>query len=138
MKNKGKNLKGYNSYLKEYRKLQTNMTKMGYTMAEGPYSPAEYKTMANALKADRQLAVDKGERKLVGNLNRDLAKKQQWTMSNKQANVISKAIAKQQGLAKSKAPNIKAVRSGSVKFDWDALYAEGMTEAEIKQEYFGS
>ena len=144
MENRGRK-QDYQSYVKEYKKLKETMNKSGRQMAQRMYTKREWEQYHLALSNDRQKEINRGQRKIKGNINRDLAKRQQWEYSSKQAKAMSKVIKKQTG----KTPLVKDIRSGKVQIDWKKLQEEeerlielGEDEEDarkkIHSEYWGS
>lgn len=107
----------YDSYKNEYNKVKASMAKQGFQMKSKMLSKKEWEQAHAALKADRQIEINNGQRKKAGNINRDLVKMQQWKYSSAQAHKMKDVIKKQSNTKAS----IKAIRSGAVEVDWVAI-----------------
>jgi len=116
MANKGRP-QSYDSYVNEYNKIKESMNKQGFQMKGKLLTQKQWEQAHAALKADRKEEIKNGQRKIVGNLNRDLAKAQQWEFSNAQAHKMQDVIKKQSG----KKPSIKSIRAGKDEVDWVAI-----------------
>lgn len=138
----------YRAYVKEYNLIKKEMKKRGYDMAEVKYTKAEWERAHFAEKNERKEAILKGERKTIGNINRDLIKRQQWKYSSAQAKAQRKAYTIAGG--KEKDIKISDIRSGKTQaVDWNAianrekeLRAQGLgwnrVHTKISEEFFGS
>lgn len=107
----------YDSYVKEYNKIKESMNKQGFQMKSKLLTQKQWEVAHAALKADREDEIKNGQRKQVGNINRDIAKEQQWKFSSAQAHKMKDVIKKQSNTKAS----IKAIRSGKVEVDWVAI-----------------
>lgn len=138
-------LRGYDAYVQNYKKAEAELKKKGLTMADKMYNKLEYKTTYKAIKNDREKAIAKGERKTIGNINREMIKDQTYEFTQKQAKAMQKAIERQTG----NKYRLQDIRAKKYEIDWneiDLRKAElkemGLNFLEIKQvigkEYFGS
>lgn len=75
----------YEAYSREYDNLAFSMKKRGYTMGEEKYNKTTWLRMYAAVKNDRTLEIKKGKRKTLGNINRDIIRRQQWKFTSAQA-----------------------------------------------------
>ena len=141
----------YTAYSRDYNKVAKAMKKRGYTMAERKYTKMEWERIHYAETNDRKLAIQRGERKTIGNINRDLIKEQQWTYSSAQAKAQRQAwIIAHPDSKKSELPSIMDVRGGKKQaVDWNAISARekelrtqgwgwARVHSTISSEFFGS
>jgi len=135
----------YKAYVRHYNALNKEMKKRGLTMAEGRMNKLEWKTMREALINTRKDEIAQGKRKTLGNINKDLAKMQQYAISREQAKAYQKAIK----ATDNKKVSLRDIRAGKYAVNWDVINArEKELRAEnhswnyihdiIAQEYFGS
>lgn len=135
----------YKAYVKQYNALKKQMKKYGLKMAEEKMNKLEWKTMREALINTRKDEIAQGKRKTLGNINKDLAKMQQYKVSKEQARAYQKAIK----ATDDKKVSIRDIRAGKYEVNWDVINArEKQLRAEnhswnyihevIAQEYFGS
>jgi len=120
----------YKAYVAYYNELKKNMKKHGLQMAQRKLTKREWEAYHTAMKNDRQKEILEGKRKIVGNINRDLAKRQQWGLSAAQARAQQKAIKVQTG----KTERIRDIRAGKAQVDWDAISAR---EKELRNQGWG-
>jgi len=133
----------YKAYIKYYNELKQKMNKQGFHMYEKKLTKREWENYHTAMKNDRLDEIAEGKRKIVGNINRDLAKMQQWEFSSKQAHAMQESL-KMRGMT----ANIKEIRAGQA-FSWDDINArrQQLINAgfgyhaytnQIAEEFFGS
>lgn len=135
----------YKAYVNHYNAIKKQMKKHGLDMAEKKMNKLEWKTMREALINERKEQIEKGERKTLGNINRDLAKMQQYQYSKAQAKAWRKQIKEEVG----EDVTLAAIRAGKYGVNWTAISAreadlrsQGLDLALVRhiiaQEYFGS
>lgn len=132
----------YESYLKAYFKKEKSLAKKGLQMYDTVLSKKEFEAVYAATRNDLKRMVEKGDRKVIGNVTQTIVTEQTYEYSQKQGKALAKyAEATGQQLTQ------QQIRAGQI--DWNALTDyqlelknQGFTSAEISkivgQEYFGS
>lgn len=132
----------YESYLKAYFKKEKSLAKKGLQMYDIVLSKKEFEAVYAATRNDLKRMVEKGDRKVIGNVTQTIVTEQTYEYSQKQGKALAKyAEATGQQLTQ------QQIRAGQI--DWNALTDyqlelknQGFTSAEISkivgQEYFGS
>lgn len=137
----------YKAYSRDYDAVKKAMEKKGYTMAETKYSEEEWKRAHRAEINDRQRDIKERKRKTVGNINRDLIRRQQWQYSESQAKAQRRAYTLSGGKDKIKLSDIRGGKVQAV--DWNAVslrekelrnqgWGWGRVHSQISEEFFGS
>lgn len=132
----------YESYLKAYFKKEKSLAKKGLQMYDAVLSKKEFEAVYTATRNDLKRMVEKGERKVIGNVTQTIVTEQTYEYSQKQGKALAKyAEATGQQLTQ------QQIRAGQI--DWNALTDyqlelknQGLSSSEISkivgQEYFGS
>ena len=132
----------YESYLKAYFKKEKSLAKKGLQMYDAVLSKNEFEAVYTATRNDLKRMVEKGERKVIGNVTQTIVTEQTYEYSQKQGKALAKyAEATGQQLTQ------QQIRAGQI--DWNALTDyqlelknKGFSSSEISkivgQEYFGS
>lgn len=132
----------YESYLKAYFKKEKSLAKKGLQMYDAVLSRNEFEAVYTATRNDLKRMVEKGERKVIGNVTQTIVTEQTYEYSQKQGKALAKyAEATGQQLTQ------QQIRAGQI--DWNALTDyqlelknKGFSSSEISkivgQEYFGS
>lgn len=132
----------YESYLKAYFKKEKSLAKKGLQMYDAVLSKNEFEAVYTATRNDLKRMVEKGERKVIGNVTQTIVTEQTYEYSQKQGKALAKyAEATGQQLTQ------QQIRAGQI--DWNALTDyqlelknQGFSSSEISkivgQEYFGS
>lgn len=138
------NLRGYDAYVQLYKAAEAKMNARGYHMRDKILSKEEWKTTYEAEKNDRLAAVQRGERKTTGDINRQLVKEATYTYTQKQAKGYQQYLA-----SRGQKVKLADIRGGKIAIDWDllkqrrdTLHSLGIADFEIdkliSQEFFGS
>ena len=132
----------YESYLKAYFKKEKSLAKKGLQMYDAVLSKNEFEAVYTATRNDLKRMVEKGERRVIGNVTQTIVTEQTYEYSQKQGKALAKyAEATGQQLTQ------QQIRAGQI--DWSALTDyqlelknQGLSSSEISkivgQEYFGS
>ena len=132
----------YESYLKAYFKKEKSLAKKGLQMYDAVLSKNEFEAVYTATRNDLKRLVEKGERRVIGNVTQTIVTEQTYEYSQKQGKALAKyAEATGQQLTQ------QQIRAGQI--DWSALTDyqlelknQGFSSSEISkivgQEYFGS
>lgn len=137
----------YEAYSRDWDATEKAMKARGYTMAETKYTKEEWKRAHRAEKNDRLKAIKEGKRKTIGNINRDLIRRQQWQYTESQAKAQRRAYEMSGGKEKIKLSDIRGGKVEAV--DWTALsnrekelrnlgWGWGRVHAKVSEEFFGS
>ena len=89
--------KGYETYVREYKKAEAAQKKKGFTMQETMYSPIEFETMYTATRESLIERVAEGKRKQIGNVYQEMVRRQRYVRSIAQAKELKKAYKEQTG-----------------------------------------
>jgi len=135
----------YQAYVKAYNSLKKAMEAKGLKMADKKMNKTEWNAMRVALTNERKEQIKQGKRKTVGNINRDLAKSQQYQYTQAQAKAWRKSIEETEG----KKVTLADIRGARYTLNWNAISERehdlrdqglgwALVHQIIAQEYFGS
>lgn len=132
----------YESYKEAYRKKQNSLTKKGLSMYDSMLTKSEFEAVYEATRNDLKAMVNRGERKVIGNVTQTIVTEQTYEYTQRQG----KALAE---YAKATGQNLTQQQIRAGQLDWSMLEDKqielknlGLSKAEVRetigQLYFGS
>lgn len=132
----------YESYKAAYRKKQNALTKKGLSMYDSMLTKSEFEAVYEATRNDLKSMVNRGERKVIGNVTQTIVTEQTYEYTQRQG----KALAE---YAKATGQNLTQQQIRAGQLDWSMLQDKqielknlGLSKAEVRetigQLYFGS
>lgn len=131
----------YDAYVKYYKQEKAKMKKEGYSMNLKKLTKTQWEVRFNAMYKDRQDEIAQGNRKIIGNINRDIAVSQKWERTRAQANAFLQHWDKANG----KKPKVKDVQAGkyanTVTTRYNELIRSGLSGQDVSKiitdEFYG-
>lgn len=80
----------YESYLKAYFKKEKSLAKKGLQMYDAVLSKNEFEAVYTATRNDLKRMVEKGERRVIGNVTQTIVTEQTYEYSQKQGKALAK------------------------------------------------